>query len=493
MTLKTNMVAREVQLTASGMHAGKGADERDLFTEDAASVLVGENGGVIRLSAAVTSGQLLLLTNVESKSEVVVQVKRRRIDPATGYYLELEFAESAPQFWGMTFSAATALLPKDAHQVEVAEMVGSAEVAADDPSEPSSPTAEELQAFRRPVEILRKQAKLMERLAGSEPATAPAQPIVPEAALVRVTGDVRSTESNSSDGLDKAPGVARTEGPRPVEPNPLPAQLTEEEEALLPKPSLDFTMPQRKAQRARGNFTPNFRRDAVRLTLLTVVLVVTAVGALWERHWIPWKSGARKESVGKIAKSGNGSVAPQPGNQETEKVHVASNAPVTSPGVQSLSVEKSSAPAPEPAGVAKSPLQTLASSGAVTQPAVKRPGSASTVAVKRLTERSTAKATSSFVRAASSEAALVPPKLIKSVRAVASLDDLRDFETGNVVIDAVVGTSGEVHFISVLSGPPSLRPAAVQALKQYLYEPAMRQDQPVPAHVTITVRFHFEP
>jgi hypothetical protein len=38
-----------------------------------------------------------------------------------------------------------------------------------------------------------------------------------------------------------------------------------------------------------------------------------------------------------------------------------------------------------------------------------------------------------------------------------------------------------------------LRPAAVQALKQYLYEPAMRQDQPVPAHVTITVRFHFEP
>ena len=87
----------------------------------------------------------------------------------------------------------------------------------------------------------------------------------------------------------------------------------------------------------------------------------------------------------------------------------------------------------------------------------------------------------------------MPPKLTKSVRAVASLDALRDFETGNVVIDAVVGTSGEVHFISVLSGPPSLRDAAVESLKQYRYEPAMRQGQPVPAHVTITIHFRFEP
>jgi protein TonB len=86
----------------------------------------------------------------------------------------------------------------------------------------------------------------------------------------------------------------------------------------------------------------------------------------------------------------------------------------------------------------------------------------------------------------------VPPKLIKSVQAVASLDDLRDFETGKVVIDAVVGTEGEVHFVSVISGPPSLRAAAIGAVKQYRYEPAMRNGQPVPQHVNITIRFRFE-
>jgi protein TonB len=76
---------------------------------------------------------------------------------------------------------------------------------------------------------------------------------------------------------------------------------------------------------------------------------------------------------------------------------------------------------------------------------------------------------------------------------VASLEALRDFETGNVVIDAVVGTSGEVNFVSVISGPPSLRDSAVQSLKQYKYEPATRNGQPVPAHVTITIHFRFEP
>ena len=86
----------------------------------------------------------------------------------------------------------------------------------------------------------------------------------------------------------------------------------------------------------------------------------------------------------------------------------------------------------------------------------------------------------------------MPPKLIKSVRAVASIEDVRDFETGNVVIDAVVGTTGEVESTNVLSGPPSLRNSAVETLKQYRYEPATQNGQPVPAHVTVTIHFRFE-
>lgn len=493
--IKPNMVAQEVRVTATGANAGKTTNEREIFAEETTSLLVGENGGVIRLSAGVTPGQLLFLTNVESKREVVAQVKRKRADRPTSCYVELEFMEPAPRFWGVTFSAASALLPKDAREKEVAEQVMSAEAADDEPSEPiTAPTAEELQAFKRSAETLRRQAKLMQRLGTIEPEAAPVPLAVPEAQGTPASADVANTESNSTHGWNEPSEVGYPDRSVHGEPEPVVAPLTAAEEELLPKPSLDFRLP--KVRRARGNFTPNFRKGALRLMLLTAALVITAIAALWEMNWIPWKAGDQKTAVSKVANSGRGSKAPLEGNRETAIARselnskMASDEPVTSPA--SLRAEKPGI-TPEPAVAAKSTSPALAASASVARPAVKKTTPTLTQSVKGLGNRATARAASDLVAHPSAEDAAVPPKLIKSVRAEASLDDLHDFETGNVVIDAVVGTRGEVHFISVLSGPPSLRHAAVEALKQYVYEPAMLRGQPVPAHVTITVRFHFEP
>jgi TonB family protein len=92
--------------------------------------------------------------------------------------------------------------------------------------------------------------------------------------------------------------------------------------------------------------------------------------------------------------------------------------------------------------------------------------------------------------------AIVPPKLIKSVRAIASPNALQYFDKGNtatVTLDAVVDSSGHVKSMKVLSGPASLRSAAMDALKQYRYEPAKLRGRPVAAHVTVKVEFLFEP
>jgi protein TonB len=93
----------------------------------------------------------------------------------------------------------------------------------------------------------------------------------------------------------------------------------------------------------------------------------------------------------------------------------------------------------------------------------------------------------------SEEETIVPPKLIKSLRAIASPEALRDFARGNVTLDAVVDPSGHVKTMKVLTGPPSLQNAAMDALKQYQYEPATQRGKPVTAHVTVTVKFLFEP
>jgi TonB family protein len=492
------MVAHQVRVKVTGVRADKNAGERELFTEETTSVLVIENGGVIRLSAAVTPGQLLFLTNEESKEEskreVVAQVKRKRTYRPTDCYVELEFAELAPRFWCMEFSSATALLPKSAQEAEAAALVISAEATADEPGEPpAAPTVEEVQALRREVEELRKQP-LMRTPAASEQAPA----IVPawEASPAPAVGNVPSAESNSNSGSNEAPGVAFTAKSLPIDYDPVPKQ------SLPPKPPRDFTMSLPKAKRsrrARGSFTPGFRAGALRLALLTTALVVTAAGAAWYKNWIPWKSATIKPLTSVPAGAVTAKTPTLPASQEAAKVRsessntkAASEAPVTSRGTPSQSAALPNTPAPEAADATEAAAQPSASSESVARPAVKKTTPSTTLAAKRSTVLPAAEAASDSVAPSAAEGVIVPPKLVKSVRAVASLDALRDFETGNVVIDAVVGATGEVESTNVLTGPPSLRDSAVQTLKQYRYEPATQNGQPVPAHVTVTIHFRFE-
>jgi protein TonB len=487
------MVAHRVRVKVTGARPGRDAGERELITEETTSVLVFENGGVIRLSAAVAPGQLLFLTNEESKREAVAQVKRKRTYRPTNCYVELEFAEPAPRFWNMEFSAATALLPKDAQEAEAAALVISADA-----------TAEEVQELKREVEALRGQLNLMQAPAASEQASAPA--LVPagvsDASSAPAVENVASTESIPNSETDEAPGIPFIAKSLPIDYDPAATQVPAAKQLPFPKPSRGFTMPLPKAKwslRARGNFTPDFRAAALRLTLLTTALVVTAAGAAWYKNWIPWKSAARKPSVSVPASAVNAKTSARPGSPEAAEAHsessntkVASDAPVTSPGAPPQSAALPNTPGPEAADAAGSAVRFPASNESVAQPAVRRTRPSTKQAEKRSTVRPPAQAAAESIAPSAAEGVIVPPKLIKSVRAVASVEAARDFETGNVVIDAVVGATGEVESTNVLSGPPSLRRAAVEALKQYRYEPATQNGQPVPAHVTVTIRFSFE-
>lgn len=88
---------------------------------------------------------------------------------------------------------------------------------------------------------------------------------------------------------------------------------------------------------------------------------------------------------------------------------------------------------------------------------------------------------------------IILPKLLHSVRPVPPPEAVRDFVTGNVKVDALIDPTGNVKSISVLSGPASLRSAAIEAVKQYKYAPATRNSTPISAHVTLTVQFWYEP
>ncbi len=459
---------------ATGISPEKNQPGRQLFNEETISVLVAETGGVIRLSAAVTAGQLLVLANVETKREVIVQILRKRSYKPTMCYLEVEFVEAAPRFWGTEFSAATALLPKNTQDVETVALVIAAEATADQPwILPTAPDASELQIFKREMEELRGKPALTETPPTNAEASALAQlrgEVYPASAIPE-PGDPLSTEAILESGLDAAGAAAPTK--RAAD----PARSEAAEQVETPQTVSDFinSLPKSKRWRLpRGGSTPEFNRAVLMLAILLVGLVV---GTAWFKNWLPWKwAGAKLKKPAAY-----------------DNMRVASDAPVTSAGQPAKSAPVSDADATAPADGSAAPVEA-ASSGTPVEPlAPKKKASRAMTAAKASPVRPAAKPGANSEANSGKDSVVVPPKLIHSVQAVASLEAMRDFERGNVVIDAVVGTSGEVHFISVISGPPSLREPAVESLKEYKYEPATRNGQPVPAHVTITIHFRFEP
>lgn len=526
---KVNAVAHEARVKITGARPANAGGERELFTESTTTVLVFEKGGVILLTAAVAPGQLLFLTNEETKREVVAQVTRKRAHRPTDCYVELEFTEPAPKFWGMEFSAATALLPKDKKQEEAAALVASAETTADELGQPPSASSEEVLALKKEVDALRKQLNLLQTPApapsveaASQATTAateaPPPPAPIEVASLPAPAPVAPTDASllvlnheSIGAPIQAPEdepIAYAAKSLPLDEEqapPAPLAITPAEQELLPKPALDFSMslPKRKKRsfRARGNFTPGFRTGMLRVALLGMALVVTIIGAAWYKDWLPWKHTGKKIAVASwtapvsttpaAGNTGNGAVEtgiasaqPANGKKGTEAAPSENHA--------SVSANPGNSTKPPVTSAAETPVAPSVPEVVATQPSGRGTSTTLTPAVKRTPVHTTAASGGDPAASSPEDAAIVPPILLRSAQAVASLDDLRDFETGSVVIDALVDTSGMVSSMNVLSGPPSLRGPAMEALKDYRYVPATRNGKPIPARVKVKIQFHFE-
>lgn len=60
---------------------------------------------------------------------------------------------------------------------------------------------------------------------------------------------------------------------------------------------------------------------------------------------------------------------------------------------------------------------------------------------------------------------------------------------GDVVLSAVISTSGSIENLQLVSGHPMLVPAAIAAVKKWRYKPYLLNGQPVEVETTITVIF----
>ncbi len=519
-------VALETTVIATGARPADATSKRELFTEETQTVLVFERGAVIRLSAAVVDGQLLFLTNKSTGKEVVTQVLRKRAFRPTNCYVDLEFTESCPGFWGIEF-------PKSAPDSgkTIAGKIKLGDENDGRANKPAAvPDAQDVERLRTEVVELQKQLKSLQQVApqseGSEPPNLPVPP------PVVFTEQERQAEDKRLEALF-APETKLESAPAP---NILVAHS--------PKFS-NFESPKSSGKKW--------------IAIAAVLLLAASAGAyrfgafdglLKKRAALKSVStGAAASSAassGKSddARSGQGS---SPENAKLvvtspagEPISAVENGAVTNNSVASNPISSNSA-AKNPLPTNASPISDAAPDGEskidasasrtaanskVTIPAKSsgKPllysrvaaaakvgnhsksqlGPAATTSAPKTASNSVPPAPAPTAASANSTPdapaevstaaeSYVGPKLVKSVKPVAPPEALKNYVTGNVNVDALVDSNGQIQSVTVISGPPKLRATAIKEMKQYVYEPAKRNGKPVSSHVKVTLQYWYEP
>jgi len=541
-------LALEIAVNVAGARPASASGQRDLFSEDTATVLISENGAVIRLAAAVVTGQLLFLTDKRTNSEMVCQVVRKRIFRPTECYVELEFTEPAPNFWGLEIPARTA----SPSQLATAEKVESAETTVEDalakaPAAPGQGVAElkqEVEALRGQIRslvqakaqaakeeaeaALQQSAKRAEAAAAEQSRVKPpvAPPAPPAAPPPPPPNPTVAASSPPSDG--KAPearaGAATDAAAKPLIGMTLPkmalgngggakdSEVIDPLDCLLPKPDLDFSsVPAPRATSERRSLYDIYKPIRLgigkfRLALLSALLLAVVLGAAWYMNWLHVPSfggiaqmihptNSRKVESGVAHNAAPNATAPDA--LRTEPVGETSSQPVGST-VGTADVPITEAPAPDASAPvpptplkAKKPVAPSASSGRASAKEKGTPAGSLRIEAPAATPSTTAEPAPP--EPAASDAVLVAPKLLKSAGPVYPPDAMRDYITGDVRVDALVEPDGRIGAMKILGGPAPLRQAALDALKQYEYAPATQGGRPVAAHITVTVKFWFNP
>jgi protein TonB len=87
---------------------------------------------------------------------------------------------------------------------------------------------------------------------------------------------------------------------------------------------------------------------------------------------------------------------------------------------------------------------------------------------------------------------ITPPKVTHQVAPVNKPDDSKGFRiSGTVLVGLVVSSKGEpkdVHVVKSLD--KEIDQSAVDAVRQWHFEPAKKGDQPVAVRISVEIRFH---
>jgi TonB family protein len=85
-----------------------------------------------------------------------------------------------------------------------------------------------------------------------------------------------------------------------------------------------------------------------------------------------------------------------------------------------------------------------------------------------------------------------PARMLNSISPVYPALAKSQHVEGDVRVDALIDANGHVSAMKVFSGPALLQQSAMDALRQWKYQPATLDGKPVPMHLTVTIQFRIQ-
>jgi protein TonB len=527
------------------------------FEEQTTTMIVFPQGGVLRMSTVVSMGQAMVLTNLKSRQDAICRVVKVRTNPNMHSYVEIEFNQPQPGYWGVYFpSDGPELAKKTAPAVPPAMSI---------PSAPTTPSvAQQTEVTVKEKTVLEAPAALEPvphtSLTGPRDATAavvesekqihpseapnkrtgfdrptmtPAAPS-PALSLAELRGDASAVSPKSSSGADVAEeleaGSQAIEGSSAGKESVTFGRFAASSSLGAPRAaSREFGSRLEYGTLGATSPTAETHRGASRnwfLIAASVVVLFAAVGGgvfyFYARPaarlvisapaapQLPARTDAVENPVSAAlpASESASQHASTPSPAPAVTVHTTEAAP-SRPGKSVPSGNKPSASTKEKAPSAAPGVPDMfgalnahpvSSARATEGPREAAPSIDPGMATGSETSALPAVAAPSVSLAPPAQPVpegpvsvggeVKPPKVISSVAPVYPTIARQANVEGNVVVRVTVDKTGNVSDAHAISGPPLLRQAAVDALRQRKYEPSTLNGQPISVEMLVTIQFH---
>jgi len=442
--------------------------------EETRTVIVFSQGAVVRLSATVSVGEMVVLTNLQTGADVLCRVSAVKTQPGIQNYVDLEFTQRAPGFWdGRSATGPAASSERPAPEPTLRALAASPAILA--PTASATPAAE-----------LAAAALTISPAASESPRATPARPVVPHVPHV----------APASNAVSNVSAAARLAQPGP---------------STLAGERLDWNR-QAPASSQKGLWAG----------IAAVFVAGILAGGLLLNHRGQPASPETGNTVAAprapVQPAATGLAHEPQALDAAEPASSAATVPVQpptwlpdAPQREQSQAENVAQPAPAPAP-APAPRRSAVPVGKLATPIARTPVLASSsepppVLLTQDNAASEGVLRSGVLSGASRVEVPAPPPSVgnspvhpgggqlQMPRLISAPDPLypataraQNLE-GIVLMDALVDATGNVAAVKVISGPILLRQAAMDALRKWKYQPARLDGQPTAVHTNVNIRF----